>query len=158
MSWWDSYSGGSGSIYNFGNAIKDFTDSGSSSGGSGWGSLVGAATSLLGNSGSSGSGSTLGGLTSALGGSSNIWGSLLSGIGTGAAAYLSGKDLKDSIETKGKEERKTLSYAASLEDFYKQKDKARKKAAVDTYGQYSLMSRIMPTADTPVDVPTMPTA
>lgn len=154
MAWWDSFSGSTdaGSLYGFGNMISDFASSGSGGGAStgsnaaGWlGTIGSVAKGLFSGSGDSG------------GNGSSIWGSILSGLGTGAAAYLSGEDLKENTEAKGLQDRKSLSFAAQLEDYYNQKNKSRDRAAVDTYGQYSLMNRIMPTTSTPVEVPTLPT-
>lgn len=98
------------------------------------------------------------------GGSSNIWGGIMSGLGSAAGAYLSNKgkdkDTKASLEAiglQGLEQRRSLQYGAALEDFYKQKDKQRRRASLDSYGRYNLMGDIMPTTTPPVDVPTAPT-
>lgn len=119
--------------------------SGGSKGGS---SLWGAAGSFLGGmlGGGSGGGS----------GSSNIWQSILGGLGGAAQSFMDEKQLREA----GKEQRKTLRYGAELQDFYAQKDKYRKRRALDTYGQFSLMDRYAPgyTAAPPLDQPTMPGA
>lgn len=139
--------------------------------------LINAGVSALGSSGGSSSssgggssfwgnvGSALGGLFSSGGssnnsggGNSNIWGALLSGLGGAAQGYLSGKDLKESVEAKGKEDRKTIDFEYALKDLYDQKNKARKRVALDTYGQFSLTSKFAPGMGnaTPVDVPNKP--
>lgn len=120
-----------------------------------WGSLINTAAGAYGayqgskqpSSTSTGTGST-----------SNIWGSLLSGLGGAAEGYLSGKDLKESLETRGKEDRKTIDFEYGLKDYYTQKDKVRKRAALDTFGQFSLTDRFAPgmTAPAPVQQPVKP--
>ena len=104
--------------------------------------------------------SLFGGSGSGSGSGSNIFGSLLSGLAGGASASLQGKDLKEGIQLKGKEDRKSLDFEASLKDYYSQEDKRRKRVALDTYGQFSMMDRIKPGyKDTPpVQVPTKPVA
>lgn len=134
-------------------------------------SLINAGASALGNSGGSsgggfwsGVGDFVGGLFGSGGSSSNnnsnIWGSLLSGLGGAAQGYLSGKDIKESVEARGKEDRKTIDFEYALKDFYDQKDKARKRVALDTYGQFSLTDKFAPGMGNarPVDVPTKPNA
>lgn len=125
--------------------------SSSSSGGSSFWGNVGSALSGLFSSGGSSNNS---------GGNSNIWGSLLSGLGGAAQGYLSGKDLKENVETKGKEDRKTIDFEYALKDFYDQKNKARKRVALDTYGQFSLTGKFAPGMGnaSPVDVPNKPNA
>lgn len=137
---WTDYLGGDWG--DGGGSFLDF-NGGDSSGGSSW---VKGLTSLFGGGGS--------------GSGSNIFGSLLSGLASGAAASLSGKDLKEGIQLKGKEDRKTIDFEASLKDYYTQEDKRRKRVALDTYGQFSMMDRIKKGyKDTPpVQVPTKPLA
>lgn len=156
---WDWGSGISGT--DFGSGWTDYT----SGDGLDWTSMFdgGDVSDLGGDSGSSSSWSNI--LKSFTGGSgsgsgSNIFGSLLSGLASGAAASLSGKDLKEGIQLKGKEDRKTIDFEASLKDYYTQEDKRRKRVALDTYGQFSMMDRIKPGyKDTPpVQVPTKPLA
>lgn len=98
------------------------------------------------------------------GSSSNIWGGIISGIGSAAGSYLSSKskdkDTQASLEAiglQGLESRKTLQFGAQLEDHYKQEDKRRRRASLDTYGKYNLMRDLMPTTSTPVEVPKAPT-
>lgn len=142
MSWFTSLINAGASAMNSGG--------GSSSGGGFWGNLGSAIGGLFSSSGGSSSG----------GNNSNIWGSLLSGLGGAAQGYLSGKDLKEANESRGKEDRKTIDFEYALKDFYDQKNKARKRVALDTYGQFSLTDKFAPGMGNakPVDVPTKPTA
>lgn len=91
-------------------------------------------------------------------GSSNLWGAILGGLGGAASAYLSGKDADKAIGRQGIESRKTLGYGAALDDYYSQKNKIRQRKALDTYGQFSLLSRYAPNyqAPAPLDQPQMP--
>lgn len=102
-------------------------------------------TSLFGGSG----GSTTG---------TSIWGAVLGGLSGAAQSYLTGKDADKAIREQGKESRRTLDFTAQLEDHYSQLDKARKRRALDTYGQFSLMDRYAPnyTAAPPLDQPARP--
>lgn len=144
------FSGGSG---NFGD----------SSGGFDWGNVD--LGSIFG--GSSGSSTSSGGFWSNLGGwaskflggdggnsSGNIYEGILSGLGGAADALIS----KETVEEQGKQSRKTLDFKYALEDFYNQKDKVRKRAALDTYGQFSTMNRWAPNATTApaIDQPNKP--
>lgn len=154
---WDWGSGISGT--DFGSGWTDYT----SGDGLDWSSMFGGGDGGvdLGSGGDSSS-SWVKGLTSIFGGGggsgSNIFGSLLSGLAGGASAALSGKDLKEGIQLKGKEDRKSLDFEAALKDYYTQEDKRRKRVALDTYGQFSMMDRIKKNyQDTPpVQVPTKP--
>lgn len=112
-------------------------------GGFDWGSLLNTAVNAYGayQGSKAPSGAAAG---SGTGGTSNIWGSLLSGLGGAAEGYLSGKDLEESIKQKGKQDRTTIDFEYGLKDFYTQKDKVRKRAALDTYGQFSLTDRFAP--------------
>ena len=101
---------------------------------------------------------------SSSGGDSNIWGAIISGIGSAAGGYMSGQAAKGQSEDneklvglRGLEERKSLAFAAQLEDLYKQKEKSRKRLALNSYGQYNLLGNIMPTSSPPVEVPATPT-
>lgn len=117
-------------------------------------------TQLAGDLGkSSGFWGTLGSWTSKfLGGGSNssgnIYEGILSGLGGAADALIS----KEAVEEQGKQSRKTLDFKYALEDFYAQKDKVRKRAALDTYGQFSTMNRWAPnaTAAPAIDQPNKP--
>lgn len=136
------------------------------SGGSGfdWGSVD--LGSLFGGGGSSGGSSSsgwgdfFGNLAKGFSGSGsdgNIWGQILAG---GLNGYASAGLNEKLLETKGKEDRKSTAFEAELVDFYKQKDKARKRTALDTYGQFSTLNKWAPnyTPAPAVDVPTKPTA
>lgn len=102
------------------------------------------------------------GLSSLFGGggdgdSGNIFGKMLAGgLGSMAEGLISEKAVKEA----GKQARQNYSFQAELADFYSQKDKARKRAALDTYGQFSLLDRWAPgTQSTPqVDLPNKPQA
>lgn len=131
--------GDSGSGFDWGSVDLSsvFGDSG---GGGSSGSWLNTIGSLFGGSGSSG-------------GSGDIFGSLLSGLAGGAAASLDAKSLKEiqqlrgqqaleQLKQQGLESRKSLDYEYQLKDYYGQQDKARKRVALDTYGQFSQMDRI----------------
>lgn len=126
----------------------------SNAGGVNWGQLA----SDLGSS--EGFWSNLGGWTSKfLGGdggnsSGNIYEGILAGLGGAADALIS----KEAVEEQGKQSRKTLDFKYALEDFYNQKNKVRKRAALDTYGQFSTMNRWAPnaTAAPAIDQPAKP--
>lgn len=134
-SWTDWFSGGGGSdLIDIGTDILN--SDGGDSNNSWWQSLFG------GGSGGSGSGSN-----------SSLWTSLLGGLGGAAQGYLSGKDLKEGIEARGREDRRTAGYTAELADFYRQKDKVRKRTALDTYGQFSLAGNI---SSPGIDLPNKP--
>lgn len=132
-----------------------------SNGLSDWGSTIGneAATNIanddswfssLTDSGGGGGGwlSNVGGwISKAFGGdggnsSGNIYEGILSGLGGAADALIS----KEAVEEQGKQSRKSLDFKYALEDFYNQKNKVRKRAALDTYGQFSTMNRWAPNA------------
>lgn len=138
--WMNSFSNDWGSMF------------GSAMGGQGGSSLMGdfdwgsAISGLFGGGGSSGGSSS--------GDYGDIFKAILGGVGGYATAKMDEKSLKEA----GKQQRKTLSFQAQLGDFYNQKDKVRKRAALDTYGQFSLLDRYAPnrTAARPIDAPPMP--
>ena len=133
-------------------AIGDiFGSSGGDSGGS-WGNFF---SNLM--DGFSGNGSD-----------GNIWGQILAG---GINGYANAKLGEKEIKAMGEEQRKTAllqaeqgrktsAFEAELLDYYKQKDKARKRAALDTYGQFSTVKNWAPnyTPAPGIQVPTKPTA
>jgi hypothetical protein len=161
-----------GSVFGtFGGGASDFDTS--SLGDSDWGSFLGTNdtdwSSFL--NGGSGSGSSASGwgnfFKSLMGGSdnssglgTNIFSALLGGIGGAADAKLQIKMAQDLARIRGEEDRKTLGYSADLKDYYDQKNKYRKKVALDTYGQFSLLDRWAPnyTPPAPIDQPAKPTA
>lgn len=140
----------SGDVGDSGFNWSDLIGGGDSGGGSSWGSWVDTIGGLFGGGGDSGSGS----------GWSNIFGAMLGGLAGGADAKLGIEAVREKARLEGAEERRSLGFAADLEDYYKQKDKARKRTAIDSYGQFSLMDRWAPnaTAAPAVDVPTKPVA
>jgi hypothetical protein len=94
----------------------------------GWGSvLADIGSSFLGGTG---------------GASGSIFEAMLGGLGGAADAFLS----KEAVEESGKQNRRTLDFKAALDDYYQQKNKVRKRAALDTYGQFSTMDRWAPGA------------
>lgn len=105
-------------------------------------------------------GNILGGISNLFGGgggaasSNNIFGAILGGLGGAAEGLLSEK----AVEKAGEQSRKTISFQAALEDYYNQKSKVRKRAALDTYGQFSTMDRWAPGARPApaIDVPARP--
>lgn len=141
------FSGGSGNFGDssggfdwgslWGDLSKGVNDSSSSSGDGGWMNTLG---NWLGK---------LGGGDSSSGGGGNIYSSLLGGLSGAAEGIIS----KEAVEEQGKQSRKTLDFQAALQDFYKQKDKVRKRGALDTYGQFSTMDRWAPGAQSapPID-------
>jgi hypothetical protein len=175
MSFWDSFGdgllGGGGSSSDFWSGFGDGGVLDSGGGGSwtdylggDWGDGSGSFLGDLGGGDSSSGGGILNGIKSIFGGGSssgggNIWTSLLGGLAGAADAKISGQDLKDSIKLQGTEQRKTADFEAALKDYYTQQDKVRKRQALDTYGQFSLMDRINPGyQDTPpVQMPPKPT-
>lgn len=88
----------------------------------------------------------------------DIFKAILGGIGGSADAKLTLEMAKETTKLKGLEDRKSLDFTGQLEDFYKQQDKYRKRAALDTYGQFSLLKRYAPNTipAPPVQVPTKP--
>lgn len=91
-------------------------------------------------------------------GSSNLWGAVLGGIGTAAGSKLDAKAASALTKLQGDEQRKTIGYTAALDDYYNQKNKIRQRKALDTYGQFSMLSRYAPNyqAPAPLDQPQMP--
>lgn len=96
----------------------------------------------------------------------NIFSAMLGGVGGSADAKMAegmvnkkGEwDIRNTQE-QGRQQRMTLDFTEQLEDYNKQKDKYRKRAALDTYGQFSLTDRYAPggVAAPAVSVPTRPT-
>lgn len=113
-----------------------------------WGTIGSIASSYF-SSKSSGGG----------GGTASIFSALLGGIGGSAEAKLSVETAKVKAETEGREQRKSAGFEYQLKDYYTQKDKVRKRAALDTYGQFSQISRWAPNyvAKNPaIEQPAMP--
>lgn len=116
-----------------------------------WGSLIGSiAGSYLNSSGSGGGGSS--------NGYADIFKAILGGIGGSSDAKLTVALAKEKAETEGKQDRKTLDFTSQLNDYYGQLGKQRKRTALDTYGQFSLMDRYKPnyTPAAPVQMPARP--
>lgn len=93
-------------------------------------------------------------------GGSDIFKAILGGIGGSADSKLQMEMAKETAKIQGTEQRKSLDFSAQLEDFYNQKNKARKRLALDSYGAFSLHKRYAPTLKptAPVEIPTRPTA
>lgn len=93
-------------------------------------------------------GSFVGGLFSSKSGSSSvgsdIFKALLGGIGGSADAKLTAEMYVKKAQTEGQEQRKSSLFEQELLDYAKQQDKVRKRAALDTYGQFSQISRWAP--------------
>lgn len=93
-------------------------------------------------------GSFVGGLFSSKSGSSSagsdIFKALLGGIGGSADAKLTAEMYVKKAQTEGIEQRKSSLFEQELLDYAKQQDKVRKRAALDTYGQFSQISRWAP--------------
>lgn len=161
-----------GSVFGtFGGGATDYGTS--SLGDTNWGSWLGTDTtdwsSLLNGGGGSSSSSSgwgsffnglLGGSNNSSGLGTNIFSALLGGIGGAADAKLQLKMAQDLARIGGEEDRKTLGYSADLKDYYDQKNKYRKKVALDTYGQFSLLDRWAPNyvPPAPIDQPAKPQA
>lgn len=138
-------SGGSGFDWgsvDLGSIFGGGSSGGDSSSGGGWGSFFGNLLNGIGGSGGS---------------DGNIWGQILAG---GINGYASAGLNEKLLETKGKEDRKSTAFEAELVDYYKQKDKSRKRTALDTYGQFSTMGKWAPnyTPSPAVQVPNKPQA
>lgn len=96
----------------------------------------------------------------------NIFSAMLGGIQGSADGKLAEAmvnkqgewKLKDTQES-GRQQRLTLDFTEQLKDFNAQKEKARKRAALDTYGAFSLTNRYAPSmpATPQVQIPTKPT-
>jgi hypothetical protein len=158
---WDWGSGISGT--DFGSGWTDY----SSGDGLDWTSMFGSDADFSGGSDSSSSASWItklfGGGSGGSGGSSSgsgIFGALLSGLGGAADNYQKGLLDKESAKELGLQQRKTAGFQADLLDYYKQKDKVRKRTALDTYGQFSTMDKWAPNARpaAPIDMPVKPVA
>lgn len=93
-------------------------------------------------------GSFVGGLFSSKSGSSSvgsdIFKALLGGIGGSADAKLTAEMYVKKAQAEGLEQRKSSLFEQELLDYAKQQDKVRKRAALDTYGQFSQISRWAP--------------
>ena len=99
---------------------------------------------------------------------SNIWGGIISGIGSIASGYLGSKQqdknnaasmlmTKEQIEASGYQNRLNSAFEAQLVDYMKQQDRARDRVTLNQYGRYNLLSDLMPTNSPAVEVPKMPT-
>lgn len=133
---WNAAKTSGGNTKTGGTILKNLTKSGSG----GWLSTIGGWASNFLGGGSNSSG--------------NIYEGILAGLGGAAGSLIS----KDAVEEEGKQQRKTLDFRMALEDYYNQKDKVRKRAALDTYGQFSTMNRWAPNATPapPIDMPNKP--
>jgi hypothetical protein len=104
-------------------------------------------TKITGGSGGTGIGDYiskfLGGGSDGIGG--NIFEGLLAGLGGAADALIS----KEAVEEQGKQSRKTLDFEYALKDYYENKDRVRKRASLDSYGQFSSLDRWAPTYKAP---------
>lgn len=152
---WGSILGGGG----FGGLVGAAANTGSSpggwagaltgGGGSGWGSFFGNVVTGLFGGGGGGSGSGSGG---------NIWGQLLGGLQGYAQAEGQSILTTQNIQEKARQDRMSTMFEAQIVDHYKQRDKHRKRVALDTYGQFSTVNQWAPNA-TPapaVEVPALP--
>lgn len=115
---------------NGGGGIWDWASGLSGGGGSGLAGLAGQAVGGL----LQGGGQQGGGLFGQ--NSQGLMGSLLAGLGGAADAYLGEKAMRE----RGKQDRLSIGYAADLQDYYGQLNKQRKRIALDTYGQFSLLN------------------
>lgn len=166
MAWWESIGdgwlnsgGGGGSSWweSIGDGWLNDSDSFD------WGNLDLGDIGFGGGGGSSSSGGGtdfwkgLGNFLGGQNGEGSIFGKMLAGgLGGMAQSLIDEKTVKEA----GRQQRQTYSFQAELQDFYNQKDKARKRAALDTFGQFSLMDRWAPNAQPApgVQVPEKPKA
>lgn len=105
-----------------------------------WGSIAAAAINAYANKNSGSSGSN----SSSSDGYSDIFKALLGGIGGSADAKLAAEMYKVKAQSEGEEQRKSSLFEYQLKDYYTQQDKVRKRAALDTYGQFSQISKWAP--------------
>lgn len=77
-------------------------------------------------------------------GYSDIFKALLGGIGGSADAKLQAEMYVKKAEAEGKEARKTSLFESQLLDYANQQDKVRKRAALDTYGQFNQIKKWSP--------------
>ena len=90
---------------------------------------------------------------------SDIFKALLGGIGGSADAKLDVEALVKKAEAEGKEQRKTSLFEYQLLDYGKQQDKVRKRAALDTYGQFNQIAKWAPSyvpKNPAIQTPAMP--
>ena len=76
---------------------------------------------------------------------SNIFQAILGGVSGSADAKLDVTMLQKKAEAEGLEQRKTSLFEYQLLDLSKQQDKYRKRAALDTYGQFNQIKKWAPT-------------
>lgn len=102
------------------------------------------------------------------GGNGNMWGAIISGVGSVASGFLANKGkekdnaaalmmTKEQIEAQGYQNRLNSQFEADLLDYYKQKDRARDRVTLNQYGRYNLLDKVMPTSSPGVEVPNKPT-
>ena len=89
-------------------------------------------------------GNLFGGGDSGGNGWSNIFQALLGGVSGSADAKLSVEMLQKKAETEGLQSRKNSLFEYQLLDLSKQQDKYRKRAALDTYGQFNQIKKWAP--------------
>ena len=75
----------------------------------------------------------------------NIFQAILGGVSGSADAKLSAEMFKKKAEAEGLESRKNSLFEYQLLDLAKQQDKYRKRAALDTYGQFNQIKKWAPT-------------
>ena len=74
----------------------------------------------------------------------NIFQAILGGVSGSADAKLSAEMFKKKAEAEGLESRKNSLFEYQLLDLAKQQDKYRKRAALDTYGQFNQIKKWAP--------------
>ena len=74
----------------------------------------------------------------------NIFQAILGGVSGSADAKLSVEAVKKKAEAEGLESRKNSLFEYQLLDLAKQQDKYRKRAALDTYGQFNQIKKWAP--------------
>lgn len=75
----------------------------------------------------------------------NIFQALLGGVSGSADAKLNVEMLQKKAQAEGLESRKNSLFEYQLLDLAKQEDKYRKRAALDTYGQFNQIKKWAPT-------------
>ena len=74
----------------------------------------------------------------------NIFQAILGGVSGSADAKLNAEMFKKKAEAEGLESRKNSLFEYQLLDLAKQEDKYRKRAALDTYGQFNQIKKWAP--------------
>lgn len=95
---------------------------------------------------------------SSSGGSGFDWtGAVLRGVSAYAASRSTASSNKQNTQQSGQEDRKTIAFEKSLEDYYDAKRRREKRDALDTYHSFSKLSSYAPAGYTLPAKPVVPT-